>query len=113
PTVLDADPIGVSDPELNQWLNRGETAMLCTGSHFRPTEPRVSVVIDGFLSTVNHDSNTQFLWRLSDRAKSENLIEEALKHPRDKERFKVVDWLKDDPVSITEHPNVVTCVRRG
>jgi len=38
PIALDANPVEVSNPGLNQWLNRGEAAMICMGSHFRCTK---------------------------------------------------------------------------
>ena len=113
PIVLDTDPVEVVDPELNRWLDRGETVMMCMGTHFHYTESQVKAVISGFLSAVGHDSNTQFLWKLSDKLKFEHLIEEVLKHPRDKERFKIVDWLEADPISIMKHPNVVAYIHHG
>ena len=113
PIILDTTPVEVSDPELNRWLNKGETVLMCMGTHFYHTESQVKAVIDGFLSAVKHDSGTQFLWKLSDKPKFENLIEEALRDPRDKERFRIVDWLDADPASVLKHPNVVAWIHHG
>ena len=41
------------------------------------------------------------------------MIEEALKNPRDKDRFRIVDWLEADPASIMKHLNVVACIYHG
>jgi hypothetical protein len=87
--------------------------MMCMGTHFHYTESQVNAIINGFLSAANHDSNTQLLWKLSDKAKFANLIEEALKDPRDKDRFRIVDWLEVDPASIMKHPNVVAYIHHG
>ena len=113
PIVLDTTPIETADPELNRWLGRGETVIMCMGTHFHYTESQVKAIISGFLSAVNHGSNTQFLWKLSNRSRFETLIEEALKNPRDKERFKIVDWLEADPASIMKHPNVIAYIHHG
>ena len=113
PIVLDAAPIETADPELNQWLGRWETVIMCMGTHFHFTESQVEAVISSFLGAVNHDSNTQFLWKLPDRSRFESLIEGALGGPKDKERFKIVDWLEVDPVSIMKHPNVIACIHHG
>ena len=113
PIVLDTTPIEIADPELNQWLGRGETVIMCMGTHFHHTESHVKAVISGFLSAISHDSKTQFLWKLSEKYKFESLIEEMLKDPRDKERFKIVDWFEADPASIMKHPNVVAFIHHG
>jgi len=113
PIVLDTTPIETADPELNQWLGRGETVVMCMGTHFYYTESQVKAVINGFLGGINHDSNTQFLWKLSGKSKFESLIEEVLKDPRDKERFKIVDWFEADPASIMGHRNVIAFIHHG
>ena len=59
------------DPKLNQCQGGGETVVACTGTHFRHT------VIDSFFSAANHHSDTRLLWKLSDKAKFKNMIEEA------------------------------------
>ena len=53
PIVLDTTPIESSDPELNQWLGRGETVIMCMGTHFHYTESQVKAIISGFLSAVS------------------------------------------------------------
>ena len=113
PIVLDTTPIETADSELNRWLGRGETVVMCMGTHVYYTESRVKAVINGFLGGINHDSNTQFLWKLSEKSKFESLIEETLKDPRDKDRFKIVDWLEADPASIMKHPNVIAYIHHG
>jgi hypothetical protein len=113
PIVLDTTPIETADPELNQWLGRGETVIMCMGTHFHYAESQVKAVISGFLSAVDQNSNTQFLWKLSNSSKFESLIEDGLKNPRDKERFKIVDWFGADPASIMKHPNVIAYIHHG
>jgi len=113
PIVLDTNPVEIADPELNQWLNRRETVMMCMGTHFHYSESQIKAIISGFLSAVNHDSNTQFLWKLSNKSRFEDLINGVLKRPRDKERFRIVDWLEADPASIMKHPNVVAYIHHG
>ena len=87
--------------------------MMCTGAYFHYTKSQVNAIINGFLRAANHDLNTHFLWKLSDKAKIANVIEEALKDPRDKDRFRIFDWLEADPASIMKHPNVVACIHHG
>jgi len=113
PIVLDANPIEVADPELNQWLSKAETVVMCMGTHFQYTESHVKAIINGFLGAVNRDSGTQFLWKLSNKSQFESLIEEILVDLRDKDRFRIVDWLEADPASIMKHPNVVAFVHHG
>ena len=113
PIVLDTAPVEVVDPELSGWLDRGETVVMCMGSHFRYSESQVKAVVDGFLSAVDHDSNTQFLWKLPEKSKHDDLIAEALKNPRDRDRFRIANWLTVDPTSIMKHPNVVAWIHHG
>jgi hypothetical protein len=113
PIVLDTTPVDLSDPELNRWLDRGQTVLMYMGTHFCYSESQVKAILNGFLSAVGHDSSTQFLWKLPNRSKFENLIEEALKNSRDKERFKIVNWLEADPPSIMMHPNVAALIHHG
>jgi len=113
PIVLDTNTVEIVDPELCQWLNRGETVMMCMGTHFNYSEPQAKAVIDGFLGAADHGSNTQFLWKLPNKSRFENLINETLKNPRDKERVRIVDWLDADPASIMNHPNVVAYIHHG
>lgn len=74
---------------------------------------QIKAVIKGFFGGVNYNPGIRLLWKHSGRAKSEVLIEEVLKDPRDKARFKVVDWVKPDPASIAKHLNVLAYVHRG
>ena len=113
PIVLDTTPIETSDPELCQWLDRGRTVVMCMGTHFRYSESQVKAVIGGFLGAIAQDSDTQFLWKLSDKSKFESIIQEELKDPRDKQRFRIVNWFESDPVSIMKHPNIVAYVHHG
>jgi hypothetical protein len=113
PIVLDTGPVEVVDPELNQWLEKGQTVVMSMGTHFYYTESQVNAIINGFLGAVDHHSDTQLLWKLSDKAKFENLIDVALKDPRDKDRFKIVDWIEADPVSVMKHPNVIAYIHHG
>ena len=113
PIVLDTNPIEIADPELGRWLNRGETVVMCMGTHFHYSESQAKAVIDGLLSAVDHGSNTQFLWKLPNKPGFEDLINEVLKNPKDKERFRIVDWLEADPASIMKHPNVVAYIHHG
>ena len=113
PVVLDATPVEVADPELTQWLDRGETVMMCMGTHYHYTELQVRAVIKGFLGAVGRDSGVQFFWKLSGKDKFENLIEELLTHPKDRERFKIVDWIHADPSAVMNHQNVVASIHHG
>lgn len=111
--VLDTTPINVFDPALNGWLNRGNTVLMCMGSHFCYSESQVKAVVNGFLSAVPHDLDIQFLWKLTKKSTFEGLLEDVLKDPRDQDRFKIVDWLDVDPASIMRHPNVVAWIHHG
>ena len=113
PIVLDTTPIEVSDPELNQWLNKAETVVMCMGTHFYYSESQVKAVIDGFLSAVGHGSNTQILWKLPKKSNFEGTIGEALKNSRDRARFKIVDWIEADLASVMKHRNVVVWIHHG
>jgi hypothetical protein len=111
--VLDTIPIEVSDPELNVWLNRGETVLMSMGTHFHYSESQVEAVIQGFLNSVNHGSDTQLLWKLPDKPKFENVIKEALRDRRDRERFRIIEWFDADPASVMKHPSVVAWIHHG
>jgi len=113
PVVLDTIPVEVADPELAQWLDRGKTVMMCMGTHFRYTESQVRAVVSGFLSAVDHDCGIQFLWKLSGKEMFQSLIDELLADPRDRERFKIVDWIQADPFAVMKHPNVIVSIHHG
>ena len=113
PIVLDTTPVGVCDPELDRWLNRGETVLMCMGTHFHYSESQVKAVVLGFLSAVGHSSDAQLLWKLPNKSEFEDFLEKVLKDPRHRDRFRIVDWLEADPASIMKHPNVVAWVHHG
>ena len=113
PIVLDTTPIEVSDPALDQWLDRGDTVLMCMGTHFYYSESQVKAVILGFLSAIPHDSGAQILWKLPNKSEFEDSIEEVLKDPRDRDKFRIVDWLEADPTSLMKHPNVVVWIHHG
>ena len=113
PVVLNTSPVEVADPELTRWLDRGKTVMMCMGTHFHYSESQVRVVINGFLGAVDHDSGLQLFWKLHGKDKFENLIEELLANPKDRERFRIVDWIKADPAAVMDHPNVVVSIHHG
>ena len=113
PVVLDPIPLEVADPELNLWLGRGETVLMCMGTHFHYSASQVKATLEGFLGAVSHGPDTQFLWKLPGKSDFEGLIEEVLRNPRDRNRFKIVSWLEADPASIMKHPNVVAWIHHG
>ena len=113
PVVLDTTPVEVSGPELNQWLSRGETVLMCMGTHFHYSKSQVKAILKGFLGAVTPGSNTQLLWKLGGKSKFEDVIEEALKDPGNRERVRIVDWLEADPISVLKHPNVVVWAHHG
>lgn len=110
PMVLDTTPVEVADPELKRWLDRGKTVMMCMGTHYHYTESQVRAVINGFLDAVDHDSGIQLFWKLSG---FESLIEQLLANPKDREKFRIVDWIHADPSAVMNHPNVVVSIHHG
>ena len=58
PIVLDATSVQSSDPELYQWLGRGEHWIVCMGTRVHYPESQVEAVIDGFLNVADYDSST-------------------------------------------------------
>ncbi|KAF9645619.1 UDP-Glycosyltransferase/glycogen phosphorylase [Thelephora ganbajun] len=113
PMVLDTTPIEVADPELTQWLDRGETVMMCMGTHYLYTVSQIRAVVNGFLGAVGHNYGVQFFWKLSGMDRFEGLIEELLANPKDRERFRIVDWIHADPSAVMNHPNVVVSIHHG
>lgn len=113
PLVLDTTPVEVADPELARWLDQGETVMMCMGTHYHYTESQIHAVIDGFLSAVSRDSSIQFFWKLSAKDRFEGVIDKLLANPKDRERFRIVDWIDADPAAVMEHPNVVVSIHHG
>ena len=113
PLVLDTTPVEVADPELARWLDRGETVMMCMGTHYHYTESQVRAIVDGFLGAVGHDSRIQFFWKLSGKDRFEGVIDGLLANPKDRERFRIVDWIDADPAAVMDHPNVVASIHHG
>jgi hypothetical protein len=66
-------------------------------------------------SSVQYPTARTFssLWEVSDKSRFGDLLEEALKDPRDGDRFKISEWLEADPTSIMKHPNVVAWIHHG
>ena len=113
PLVLDTTPVEVADPELARWLDRGETVMMCMGTHHHFTESQVKTVINGFLGAIDPESGVQFFWKLSGKDKFEGMIEELVANSKDRERFRIVDWIDADPAAVMNHPNVVVSIHHG
>ena len=113
PIVLDTTPVDVADPELTQWLDRGETVMMCMGTRYHYTESQVRTVINSFLGAVDRDSGVQFFWKLSGRDRFEKVFEELLANPKDRKRFRIVDWIHADPAVVMDHANVIVSIHHG
>ena len=111
--VLDTMPVQVADPVLAGWLDRGETVMMCMGTHYHYTQSQVRAVINGFLSAVESNPRIQLFWKLSGRDKFEGVIEELLTDPKDRERFRIVDWIDADLAAVMDHPNVIVSIHHG
>ena len=113
PLVLDHTPIEVADPELARWLDRGKTVVMCMGTHFRYTESQVRAVVDGFLGALDQDSGVQLFWKFSEKDELDDLVEGLLANPKDRKRFKIVDWIQADLSVVLNHPNVIVSVHHG
>lgn len=113
PVILDTTPVEAADPELARWLDQGKTVMMCMGTHYRYTESQVRAIIGGFLGAVGHDSGVQLFWKLSGKDGFKNLLDELLIDPKDRERFKIVDWIQADPSAVMSHRNVVVSIHHG
>lgn len=87
--------------------------MMCMGTHYHYTESQVRAIVDGFLGAVGHDSRIQFFWKLSGKDRFEGVIDGLLANPKDRERFRIVDWIDADPAAVMDHPNVVASIHHG
>ncbi|TRM60116.1 hypothetical protein BD626DRAFT_538877 [Schizophyllum amplum] len=103
-------PLAECDPELEAWLNRGETILMVMGSHIQYDAPLARRVLAGLLGGAG---NRQILWKVHERDALTELWDEMLTTQRDRERVRIVKWFEPEPAIIAEHENVVCYVHHG
>ncbi|KAL1743926.1 hypothetical protein HDZ31DRAFT_10905, partial [Schizophyllum fasciatum] len=111
PILCDFAPLSQSDPELSDWLDRGETVLVIMGTHFEYSEPVARRVLIGLLGGIA--PSTQILWKVPNRDALQGLFDELLTTGRDRERVRVVTWFDAEPAAILEHENIVCYVHHG
>ena len=110
PVTLDSTPLS-KDDELSMWLDGGRTIMMSMGSHFKYSETQVRNVLRAFITGTS--PTNQVFWKLPDKAKFQDVIDEELENEQVKERFRIVDWIDVDPGEVMKHENVVAHVHHG
>jgi len=110
PVTLDSTPLS-KDDELRKWLDGGRTIVMSMGSHFKYSETQVRNTLRGFITGTS--ATDQVFWKLPDKAKFQDVIDEELENERVKERFRIVDWIGVDPGEVMKHENVVAYVHHG
>jgi hypothetical protein len=110
PITLDVIPLAQSDPDLEKWLDRGKTIVVCLGTHVVYTADMVDAFLQAFLTVLPKD--VQILWKLRGKHEWDALIEAKL-DIKDQTRFKILDWFVADPISIMFHQNVLCYVHHG
>jgi len=110
PITLDPIPLAQSDPDLEKWLDRGKTVVICLGTNVVYTAEMVNAFLQAFLTSLPKD--VQILWKLKGKHEWDTLIESRL-DIKDRTRFKIVDWIVADPNSIMLHHNVLCYVHHG
>ncbi|KAJ7600417.1 hypothetical protein C8J56DRAFT_8619 [Mycena floridula] len=111
PLVLDTIPIVEADPELAHWLSKAPTIFICLGSNHRYTENDVRGILGGLLTDL--PIHTQVLWKLP--GGFEILIEGMFQNhgTEARNRFRILDWIRPDPASVLQHPNILCSVHHG
>ncbi|TRM64379.1 glycosyltransferase family 1 protein [Schizophyllum amplum] len=103
-------PLAECDPDLEAWLNRGETIMMVRGSHIQYDAPLARRVLAGLLGGAG---DRQILWKVHERDALTEIWDEMLTTQRDRERVRIVKWFEPEPAIIAEHENVVCYVHHG
>jgi UDP:flavonoid glycosyltransferase YjiC (YdhE family) len=110
PVTLDSIPLS-KEGELSTWLDGGKTIMISLGSHFYYSEAQVRNAIRGFIAGTS--STYQVFWKLHEKAKFQRVLDEELGNERVKGRFRIVDWIDEDPGEVLRHENIVAYVHHG
>ena len=110
PVTLDSTPLS-KDDELSKWLDGGRTIAMSMGTHFKYSEAQVRNTLRGFIAGTS--ATDQVFWKLPDKVKFQDVIDEELENERVKERFRIVDWIDVDPGEVMKHENVVAYVHHG
>ena len=110
PMTLDTIPLAQADPDLRKWLDRGKTVVVSLGSHIVYSEEMVNAFLQAFLTSL--PKNVQILWKLKGKQQWDALIESTL-GVEDRTRFRIVDWIVADPITIMLHHNVICYVHHG
>ena len=108
--TLDAIPLTQSDPDLENWLDRGKTVVVSLGTHIVYNEEMVNAFLQAFLTSLPKD--VQILWKLQGKRQWDALIESRL-GVEDRTRFRIVDWIVADPNTIMFHHSVICYVHHG
>jgi hypothetical protein len=124
--LLDSPPINEQDPELQAWLARGATVLVCLGtlvSYSEDAAKEMALALRTMLSCVltawGSGQRLQVLWKLpkpkeeQDGATTQYEVYTILQREIEADQVRIVNWLKVDPKSILQTGRVVLGVNHG
>lgn len=123
PIVQPIQDLQKVDPELYDFISRKPTIMLALGSHVHTTEKMSIELSKGFKKVLEKIPDVQILWKVRkphSSSKGDKLdfdplenINRILGDELAKDRIRIVDWLKADPVSILATGHISCFVNHG
>ncbi|RDL35832.1 uncharacterized protein BP5553_06444 [Venustampulla echinocandica] len=126
PIVMDVLSVRHQDPELDMWLSRGPTVLICMGTHFEFTEElafemalAMRVILDQG-ENKGSDPKYQVLWKMKipkgDKAfgiDEGSRIYSVLKAEISQDRVRISEWLNASPQAILKTGHAICSVHHG
>ena len=126
PIVMDAPSVQAQDPELDQWLSRGPTILICLGTHFEFTEDLACEMALALRVILDREENKgldrsyRILWKMKrpkggkafsieKGSRIHSLLETAISE----DRVRIAEWLSASPLAVLKTGHVVCSIHHG
>jgi hypothetical protein len=112
PIIRQCQPLAVSDPELNEWLQK-PTILISLGSHVQPSEKVAVQMAKAIRKMLYEYPDMQVLWKLRYNWESSRTFQNVLGSHITAGSVLVTPWIQPDIMSVLETGQIVAYVHHG
>jgi hypothetical protein len=120
PIIMDGPSVQKDDPELDMWLSRGPTVLICLGTHFQFTEDLAFEMATALRMILDAGNEYQVLWKLkvpkgdkAFRVDDGSKLYSVLGTEISQDRVRILEWLSASPQSVLKTGHVICSVHHG
>lgn len=113
PIISEVQPLAVTEPELETWLQKRRTILVNMGSHVESDANDARELASGLRFVLDSQRDLQVLWKLKYKGPLDSIISQILAPELADGRVKIETWLTADPVSILQTGHIACSVHHG